>query len=90
MKFNWTKGLFRVWILFTVLWVALVVAVFRPDQALSTYRPDQRPVSGLDSLHRPLGSPGRFAASSATHESVFQISIVEAQDGPRRRPTAIY
>ena len=34
---NWKRGLFRIWLLITVLWVAILVSVARPDRIVSTY-----------------------------------------------------
>ena len=34
---NWKRGLFRAWLLLTVLWFALFTAIMRPDQLASTY-----------------------------------------------------
>ena len=34
---NWGRGLFRIWLLITVLWVAMLVSLARPDKIVSTY-----------------------------------------------------
>jgi hypothetical protein len=34
---NWARGFFRLWLVLSILWIAIFSITFRPDQALSLY-----------------------------------------------------
>jgi len=35
---NWARGLFRLWLVLSMLWISAMGITLRPDQALSDYR----------------------------------------------------
>jgi len=35
---NWARGFFRLWLVLSVLWIALLVAMMRPDQEIAEYK----------------------------------------------------
>lgn len=44
-RVNWSRGMFRLWLVLSVMWVVLVFVLARPDQNLSLY---QRLGEGLE------------------------------------------
>ena len=90
---NWGRGLFRAWLLVTVLWFALIAAIIRPDQLASTYwekyqtLADQaEPVSAPDheagpSIHTFLFTGPNGKKYRAAGETLL-ATIPEAEDAP--------
>jgi hypothetical protein len=37
MQISWSRGLWRLWLVGSILWVGFVAVILRPDQAISTY-----------------------------------------------------
>ena len=58
---NWKRGLFRAWLLLTVLWLALITAIMRPDQLASTYWENYQTVADQA---EPLSASGNEANRS--------------------------
>lgn len=44
---NWTRGLFRLWVVLTVVWITVCATIIRPDQHWAQYTESRARVSEL-------------------------------------------
>lgn len=80
---NWGRGLFRLWLVLSVLWIGTWGFAMRPDQALAEYRES---TAAMDSpAERALGLLPPDRTEQITEEGLQYLALAAVQEKHRKK-----